>query len=150
MEIERKFLIERPPEDLACFPRERLEQGYLCTDPVIRVRRGGSGCCLTCKGPGLLSREEYTLPLPEEAYARLLSKSEGIVITKNRFRIPLGSHTVELDIFCPPLAPLMMAEVEFSSEEEAMAFLPPPWFGREVTFDPAYSNSSLSMRRMGE
>lgn len=150
MEIERKFLIEKLPDDLTQFPRQRLEQGYLCTNPVIRVRRDGGEYWLTCKGPGLLSREEYTIPLTAGAYDGLLAKTEGLVITKSRFRIPLGNHTAELDIFDPPLSPLVLAEVEFSTEEEALAFVPPAWFGREVTFDPAYSNSSLSMRKTGE
>ena len=54
--------------------------------------------------------------------------------------------TIELDIFDAPFSPLILAEVEFSSETAANAFLPPPWFGQDVTFDPQYHNSSLSQR----
>ena len=41
MEIERKFLIDRLPEKLEVYPHKELEQGYLCTDPVVRVRKEG-------------------------------------------------------------------------------------------------------------
>jgi len=38
----------------------------------------------------------------------------------------------------------MLAEVEFSSEEDALAFVPPSWFSRDVTFTREYQNSRLS------
>ena len=39
---------------------------------------------------------------------------------------------------------LMLAEVEFPDQESADAFVPPDWFGREVTFTGEYQNSRLS------
>ena len=144
MEIERKFLVEQLPEGLEQMPQRRIEQAYLCTQPVVRVRRSGDDCYLTYKGAGLLAREEYNLPLTREAYLHLLPKADGSRIAKNRFRIPLEGYTIELDVFDPPFAPLVLAEVEFPTEAEALAFQPPEWFGREVTYDPAYSNASLS------
>ena len=78
MEIERKFTIERLPEELERFPRKHLEQAYLCTAPVVRVRRSDDAFFLTCKGAGLLAREEYELPLTEEAYRHLLPKADGL------------------------------------------------------------------------
>ncbi|MBR4211309.1 MAG: CYTH domain-containing protein [Oscillibacter sp.] len=144
MEIERKFLVSRLPDALDTFPRVRMEQAYICTDPVLRIRRAGERYVLTCKGRGLLAREEFELELSPEAYARLLPKTEGIRIVKDRYEIPLGAYTVELDIFHGTLAPLMFAEVEFATEEAAKAFVAPDWFGREVTFAPAYTNAALS------
>ena len=37
-----------------------------------------------------------------------------------------------------------MAEVEFSSIEMANAFIPPEWFGEDVTMNPKYHNSNMS------
>ena len=152
MEIERRFLVEHMPEKPEQYPKQYLEQAYLSTDPVIRVRQSGDGpearYVLTCKGEGLLSREEFELPLQPEAYARLLSKAEGNRIAKTRYRIPWEGVTIELDVFAPPFAPLVVAEVEFSSEAAARAFQGPDWFGREVTYDPAYTNAALSKRRL--
>ena len=146
MEIERKFLLDTPPEGLEQYPRRHIEQAYLCTDPALRVRRSGDGFFLTCKGAGLLAREELELPLTEEAYRHLLAKADGAHIVKDRYLVPLGAYTAEVDVFAPPFAPLVLAEVEFPSLEEASAFRPPDWFGREVTHDPAYTIASLSRR----
>lgn len=144
MEIERKFLVKKLPEDLGEYPCSRIEQAYLCTKPVVRVRRYGEEFWLTCKGEGLLTREEYELPLSEEAYKHLLAKADGLVIEKNRYLVPFEDYTVELDVFDGSLAPLVFAEVEFSTEEEALAFVKPDWFGRDVTWEPMYSNAALS------
>ena len=51
---------------------------------------------------------------------------------------------MELDIFEGDLAPLKLAEVEFETKEEAESFLPPKWFGKDVTFSSDYHNSTLS------
>lgn len=146
MEIERKFTVKELPEDLAQYPCKRIEQGYLCTKPVLRVRRKGEECWLTYKGEGLLVREEHEVPLDEDAYRHLLSKADGRIIQKDRYHIPCGEYTVELDVFGGDLAPLVIAEVEFPSVEAANAFVPPHWFDEDVTADPAYSNSNLSKK----
>lgn len=143
MEIEKKFRIKKIPENLESFEHFPIEQGYLCTDPVVRVRRQGSDYILTYKGKGMLAREEYNLPLTEEAYAHLIQKADGKIITKTRYKIPFESHTIELDIFEGAHAPLILAEVEFDSIEEAQVFSPPDWFDIEVTMDPAYHNSNM-------
>ena len=39
MEIERKFLVTRLPENLSDYAYHNIEQAYLCTDPVVRIRR---------------------------------------------------------------------------------------------------------------
>ena len=148
MEIERKFLIDPLPENLSQYPFRQLEQGYLCTEPVVRIRREDNEYYLTYKSKGLMVREEYNLPLTKEAYEHLLPKIDGILITKNRYLIPLSEKlTIELDIFEGELAPLVLAEVEFSSEEEANRFTPPEWFGEEVTYSTKYHNSTLSQRK---
>ena len=148
MEIERKYLIHTLPDHLEDYPHRTLEQAYLCTEPVVRVRRDDNDYILTYKSKGLMVREEYNLPLTEEAYRHLLVKADGRIITKERYCIPYGDHlTVERDVFDGDLAPLLLAEVEFASEEEANAFTPPAWFGEDVTFSSKYHNSTLSQKK---
>ncbi len=77
MEIERKYLIMTPPEDLSQYPFRQIEQAYLCTSPVVRIRREDHSFYLTYKSKGLLAREEYNLPLDEASYLHLLEKSDG-------------------------------------------------------------------------
>lgn len=142
MEIERKFLIKELP-DLNKFEHKHITQGYLNTNPVVRVREDGDKYYLTYKGKGLLAREEANLPLTKEAFEHLIVKSDGKVIRKMRYLIPYKSLTIELDVFEGNHAPLIMAEVEFESEEQANAFTAPDWFAEEVTFDSAYQNSNM-------
>ena len=143
MEIERKFTIKRLPENLEQYEKKQIEQGYLCTNPVVRVRRSNDNYYMTYKGGGMMSREEYNLPLTKEGYEHLVAKHDGRLIQKTRHLIPYGKYTIELDVFEGDLEPLMIAEVEFESEEEAMAFTGPDWFGKDVTQDPRYHNSNM-------
>lgn len=145
MEIERKYLIDQIPFDLSEYPSRKIEQGYLCTEPVVRIRRDGEDYYLTYKSKGLMVREEYNLPLTPDAYEHLKPKADGRIITKERFLIPLDDTlTIELDRFEGDLAPLLLAEVEFQDEDSANAFIPPDWFGEDVTFSSKYHNSTLS------
>ena len=144
MEIERKFLVSWLPKNLEQYPKRRIEQAYLCTNPVLRIRRKDETYILTYKGPGFLTREEHEFPLKPESCDRLMAKAEGQVISKDRYHIHWGEHTIELDIFENDLAPLVLAEVEFDTEEEANNFTPPEWFGKDVTFSKDYHNSVLS------
>ena len=165
MEIERKFLVDvnKLPVRLEDVKFRLLEQGYLCTAPVVRVRREDEEYYLTYKGQGLMCREEYNLPLTAEAYTHLLPKADGTVIRKKRYLIPLTKAdineeclallpddckelTVELDEFAEPFAPLLLAEVEFPSKESAEAFRLLPWFTEDVTEDPRYHNSNMSKK----
>ena len=149
MEIERKYLIDQIPFDLSEYPSRKIEQGYLCTEPVVRIRRDGEDYYLTYKSKGLMVREEYNLPLTAESYEHLKEKADGNVIRKRRYRIPFSSRlTIELDIFEPPFSGLVLAEVEFDSEEEANSFLPPDWFGEDVTWSSRYHNSTLSSLKL--
>lgn len=145
MEIERKFLVSVLPRNLEQYPSQKIAQGYLCTAPVVRIRRSDDTYYLTYKGGGLLAREEYNLPLSKESYEHLLPKIDGLLIAKTRYLIPLSHKlTAELDIFEEELSGLTLVEVEFESVEEANSFNPPDWFGEDVTYTSTYHNSYLS------
>lgn len=146
MEIERKFLVNTLPQNLDSYPSHQIEQGYLCTNPVVRIRREDDTYYLTYKASGKMVREEYNLPLTQKAYAHMLPKADGNVITKKRYLIPIegSSLTVELDLFEGTFFGLILAEVEFPDEEAANQFVPPSWLGEDVTFSNQYHNSYLS------
>ena len=147
MEIERKYLIHNIPFDLNNYQHREIEQAYLNVDPVIRIRRKDNDYFLTYKSKGLLAREEYDLPLNAEAYAHLLEKADGNILTKTRYEIPLGDHLIiEMDIFHGKFEGLILAEVEFPSLEEANSFSPTEYFGEDVTFSTEYQNSTLSRK----
>ena len=149
MEIERKFLVSQIPGDIAQYKCRFIEQAYLCTNPVVRVRRDNDDYYLTYKSNGFVAREEYNLPLTQESYEHLLGKADGNIITKRRCRNNPDHApflTIELDIFEGKFAGTVLAEVEFASEEEAGAFIPPDWFLEDVSYSSEYHNSNMSMR----
>ena len=86
-----------------------------------------------------ISFQAYTISL-------ILSTVFIFNFRKHRTRIPWQSYMIELDIFEAPFEGLMLAEVEFETELEAVAFIPPEWFGRDVTFEKEYHNSTLSRK----
>ena len=144
-EIERKFLVRKEllPKELP--PGDELEQGYLSTDPTVRVRLvatpdGTRHAELTIKGKGMLSRAEFNYPIPPadaEALLRLCGRS------LRKVRRKLGRW--DLDHF--RTRDLWLAEIELKSEDER--FDRPPWLGNEVTEDPAYSNARLATPTVG-
>ena len=163
MEIERKFTVKTLPVNLEQYPFRIIEQAYLNTDPVVRIRKEDDNYYLTYKGKGLMSREEYNLPLNEQSYYHLRDKADGNIIAKKRYLIPIEnptfasnfqlpvdqvSLTIELDIFEAPFDNLIIAEVEFPSKEIAEAFLPVDWFLEDVTNNPEYHNSNLSRKSL--
>ena len=149
MEIERKYLVSSLPENLDSCPHEEIEQGYLCTSPTLRIRRMGDSFILTVKEKvrsatsAIVNREEEFAMSPD-SYARLKNKCDGSMVEKTRYRIPVGDYTAELDIFHGRHEGLLLVEVEFPSVDAADAFVPPTWFGQDVSEDPRYRNSYLA------
>jgi adenylate cyclase len=149
MEIERKFLIPSPPPGLERFPSSHIEQAYVAIDPAgteVRIRRRDDDTTLTIKGGRGRSRAEEELELDPERFARLWELAGGRCLTKTRYEIPAdGGLTIELDVYDGRLAGLITAEVEFPSEQDADEFVPPDWFGAEVTEEDAYKNQRLAV-----
>ena len=122
-----------------------IEQAYLNTEPVIRIRRQDNDYYLTYKSKGLMVRREENLPLDADSYRHLLKKADGNIITKTRYKIPFDNGlTIEIDVFHGKFQGLILAEVEFPTEDAANAFIPPDYFGEDVTFSSEYHNSTLS------
>lgn len=156
MEIEKKYLVTRIPERLDQYDKWELEQCYLCTRPTIRIRRKNEEYILTYKNrtedipvsedTPLNIAQEVELPLTEDAYCHLREKADGICIVKTRYRIPYERYTIELDLFHGEYNGFCLAEVEFDTIEEACSFVPPDWFGEDVSGSYHYTNSYLALK----
>lgn len=157
LEIEKKFKVKQLPENLEKYKKKVMEQGYLCTNPIVRIRRSNEDYILTYKSRfGLEDADEQTakicheieVPLNKEGYEHLRKKIDGNLIRKTRYIIPLETEEyslkAELDIFEGDLKGLILAEVEFPNEEAAFRFQPPQWFGEDVSADRRYTNSYLA------
>lgn len=155
MEIERKYLLGKLPDNLDSYTCYQLEQVYITTNPVIRARKKvnitkdiaspESEFILTVKTNGLLMREEYEIKMNEEGYNNVLAKAEGNTITKKRYIVPLEDNLkLELDIFEGAFEGLILGEIEFPDEETAKKYTPPEYISEEVTFDRRFANSTMS------
>lgn len=146
-EIERKFLVsgefrQDSPESY------RIIQGYICSDQdrTVRVRVRGDKGFLTIKGRSSadgLSRYEWEKEIPASEAVELMALCGSGVIDKTRYLVPFGRHTYEVDVFHGANEGLVLAEVELAEEQET--FEKPSWLGEEVTGDPRYYNSMLSL-----
>lgn len=145
LEIERKFLVLNDRWRHTA-QGEILCQGYIPTRDArtVRIRRAGDRGYLTLKGPAVgLARPEFEYPIPlEDAQVMLETLCEPPLIEKTRYRLPLGDIVWEIDEFWGANQGLIVAEVELSSPEQAIAL--PEWIGAEVTADPRYQNSNLA------
>lgn len=146
MEIERQFLVNfipPLPEDY-----EQLRQGYISLEPEIRIRQAGDHqFFLTVKRGNGLVREEWETEITVQEFVNLKERLQPgtLMIEKRRYRIALGNGlAAELHLHGRHLAGFHYVEVEFSSEEQARAFEPPDWFGREVTDDVRFSYGMLA------
>lgn len=149
MEIERKFLTKHIPFDITVYPCKQLSQAYISFSPTIRIRQSDDAYILTVKGKGHLAREEFELPLTKADYDKLFEKTEGTPVVKKRYLVPVeGGYTAEVDVYEEELEGLMTTEVEFPSLEAAEGFMAPDWFGRDVSEEKAYKNTSLSLYGM--
>lgn len=147
VEIERKFLVERVPDELPA--GERIEQGYLAIaeDGVeVRVRRRAGRATLTVKSGPAHVRTEVELAIEPRHFESLWPLTAGRRIAKTRHLLALGDGlAAELDVYDPPHDGLLVAEIEFASTEDSGRFVPPGWLGAEVTGDPRYANQSLAV-----
>ena len=146
-EIERKFIVTGEWKHLAT-SKTHIEQGYFETAPgrTVRIRIRDDKAYLTIKGPSNeegLARYEFETEVPMEDGKKMLELCRPGRIDKDRWLVPDGKHTVEVDEFHGDNEGLVMAEVELQSPDEP--YEKPDFIGEEVTGDRRYYNSSLRM-----
>lgn len=146
-EIERKFLLRQLPPQFEESHSVQIAQGYLAIDPLgtqVRLRKMGDAHFLTAKrGEGLV-REEHEIALTPAQFDVLWPLTAGRRLTKKRHEIPLGELTVEIDIYDGSNHGIVVAEVEFETEQSARTFVPPEWFAEDISDRPEYSNRNLA------
>jgi hypothetical protein len=145
-EWERRWLLARPPAPDGVAWQVEITDHYLIgtrlrlrrsTDPSGRTptiykftqKVPGTGAAPTLVTNTYLNPDEYDL----------LRRLGGDVITKTRSSVPpLG-----VDVFHPPLHGLVIAEAEFESEAELVAFDGPVGAVAEITADQRLSGGRL-------
>jgi hypothetical protein len=155
MEIERKF-------NLLAFPNlpemERLDQwqGYLVTSPQVRIRHTvnyteqSESYILCIKSNGDLVRHEVETEITKEQFDELSGMLEYPLIHKELHAYQLDDGLV-LECSCVDDGAFAYAEVEFSAEEQAMAWQIPQalinCLGREMTYEKEFKMTSYWSNR---
>lgn len=150
LEIERKYLIDinNLPAAFHDAQQEDMVQTYINFSPEMRVRKiNNLYHFFTMKLPKDnigLSREEIEIAITIDEYEELLTKKVGMTIYKVRHQFYENSFKIEIDIYSHELLGLAVVEVEFNSVKKSKSFVPPLWFGLEVTSDLRYKNANLA------
>lgn len=156
-EIERKFLVNlsQLPEGWDKNPNV-IVQGYVAlaeNGTEIRVRQKGNKFYFTIKGDGTLIRSEVEIELTQEQFEQLMPLTNDRTVEKIRYTLPYtyiaadgtnATVTLEIDKYAGNLDGLYTAEVEFPSEEAVKQFVPPLFFGRDVTVKKDLKNKKLA------
>jgi CYTH domain-containing protein len=151
VERERRFLLAGPPPASAVTAHRRITDRYL-PGTRLRLRRvdypAGQACefKFTQKVPA--SRPGHVQGLITNTYLSaaeydLLASLPAGVLSKTRLSVP----PLSIDLFDPPLDGLVLADVEFTTDEEARSFPPPPLAIAEVTDDARFTGGSLVRAR---
>lgn len=144
-ETERKYLVRGNYKHLTS-KKSKIIQAYLSVDPerTVRIRISSGKACLTIKGKGRensLTRAEWEVPVKLSQAREIMEICLPGHISKTRYYIPWGKHTIEVDEFHEGNKGLVIAEIELASEDEEL--IKPEWLGEEVTGKPEYYNINL-------
>lgn len=144
-EIERKYLVVSDAWRSKATSKSRIVQGYLARGrrSTIRVRiKDDKQATLTVKSRKQgISRSEFEYRISLKDARALLDLCGSSRIEKDRYTVPHGRLTWEIDVFVSPVE-LVMAEIELDSADQQVKL--PKWIGEEVTSDPQYRNSALA------
>lgn len=151
LEIERKFLIEKPDEEMLlryelCDFAD-IAQAYAENDGGrFRVRkRGRDGDFIYIKTEKIklseMKRIEHETRITQAQYTESIKGQK--VLYKRRYLLLYGEKCFELDIF-PFWQDKALLEIELKAETESFALPPFLKVIKEVTQDKAYRNSVLA------
>lgn len=171
LEIERKWMVHgwpgeswREGKTLPMLKEERMEQGYISTEPTVRIRSEQETgkeaqyiLCFKSAGNGL-TRKETEFPIAKEHFQQLEDIIGCPLIPKVRrtYLLPDGHHLEVNAVDEDADTAFYYAEVEFKTEEEARSFLPEEldlgdYLSDEVTGTPGMSMGAYWARvRLGE
>ena len=146
-EIERKFLLSELPSFTEKVKPIHIQQGYIAVEPngvAVRIRKADDRYIMTTKSHGGIERIEVEFPIEKQYFEALWPLTVGRRIEKLRFVVHENNLAIEIDQFKGDLEGLYLAEVEFSSREEANQFVPSSWMQNEVTEVDFFKNRNLS------
>jgi CYTH domain-containing protein len=159
VERERRFLLtELPPSLRVNDPHRQIFDNYI-TGTRLRLRK--------IRDP---LKREWTWKLTQkfardgEDYSRtyitniylsqyeyeVFSVFEGNELRKNRYPFDHNGRRFSIDVFLGALHGLILAEIEFETDEEMLSLTAPDFVAREVTNDPLFTGGHLAYTTIDE
>ena len=156
IEIERKWMVKGWPNNLELLYVEKMRQGYISTSPTVRIRDEDSKYILCFKSKGKLSRKEIEMEIQKDKFDELEDLIGLPLIDKVRKTYLLSDgHHLEVNLVDKGTSTeFYYAEVEFSNEEEALAFNPndvglADYLDDEVTYQKGQSMAAYWIETRG-
>lgn len=158
IELERWWIakITDLPFNLKKFPNSKIKQAYISYTPIVRVRSVDGKKFILCLKSRTIKQSkgshETEIKIESDSFKALMKHSVGKIISKVRYeylyQFKNKKYKVEIDHFSNTqnvVKPYeVKIEVEFTSVKDYTEFVAPSWFGKEVTDNKKYSNSSIS------
>ncbi len=142
LEIERKFFLKKAPAGLKSGKPFKRYYLFIGKSNEIRLQRKADECEIERKEiSSALTAHKYPLEISVEEFNALTKKLSKKIIGK-AYRLS-DSPKTSLKVYGGSHQGLIRIEVNFDSEDEAKAFVPPPWFGPELTKSPLGRDSII-------
>lgn len=160
-EIERRWLVDisKLPAPLHTYNDKRLTALFYRDEDgkKMRIRKEGDRYFKVSKGKrtndGMVRPigESGDIEITAEEFEEIWEKTKGNSQSKTRHFIPIGDYVAELDDYDDFRdAGFYTIEVEFDNLADCKNFVPPAWFGREVTNEKGYSSRALAKNGIPE
>lgn len=134
-EIERKWLLKEVPERYRAQIPLHYERHFLFSENgiEIRVQKKGNKYEFERKTESNdLTRAVVKFEITGEEYT-LLKKLSNASLERQSYNLNDGGYEISIKEYLGRHQGLIRAEVEFDSELSANQFIPPSWFGKEIT-----------------
>ena len=166
LEIERKYVMQGFPEEilssdeyvqlgLQLLREVEIEQGYISVEPEVRLHGARDTSTkeenyrLTLKGNGDLVRTELITDVSYDFYQEAKKMLPAEMINKLYRKYQYGDLLLEVcHVDAGTEYEFYYGEIEFASEDEAIAFEAPKWLGIEVTNDEKYKMKNYWKKRL--
>lgn len=152
MEYELTYLAREIPKEILGVEGTLMRDIYVpdtISHAHLRLRQKGDKYVITKKYPvnnGDSSEQvEETIVLKKDEYEALASCSKKVV-AKRRYKVEIGGHIAEVDVFEEQLHGLVEIDFEFDSNEAKSSFVPPEVCLAEVTNEEAFAGGYISGR----
>ena len=155
VELELTYLVKTLP-DLTKAPSKLVVDVYFplgSTHACLRLRQNGDQYEMTKKIPvdnaDASHQHEHTIKLTQPEFAALAA-APGKRVVKRRYFYDYNGRVAEIDVFQEDLKGLVLADFEFETREEQVAFKMPDFCLADVTQDEAVAGGFLAGKKYAD